>query len=116
MLFDLFVQAFSDRNLMPWLVPFFPLAGFALISLLTLLFQFLQRDFTQPLNTIAATDPRYGGHHPDYDGMQVPYQPYWFRITAIVIGIAAMALSLIFAYQLVFGALNEFGAGTFGQD
>jgi NADH-quinone oxidoreductase subunit L len=116
MLFDLFVQAFSDRNLMPWLVPFFPLAGFALISLLTLLFQFLQRDFTQPLNTIAATDPRYGGHHPDYDGMQVPYQPYWFRITAMVIGISAMALSLFFAYQLVFGALNEFGAGTFGQD
>jgi NADH-quinone oxidoreductase subunit L len=114
MLFDLFGQALSDKNLMPWLVPFFPLAGFALIALLTLLLQFLQRDFTQPLHTIPATDHRYGGHHPDYDGMHVPYQPYWFRLTAIGIGLVAMVLSLYFAWTLVFGALDEFGAGTFG--
>ncbi|MDQ7024237.1 MAG: proton-conducting transporter membrane subunit [Anaerolineae bacterium] len=115
MLFDLFGQAFSDKNLMPWLVPFWPLAGFALISLLTLLLQFLQRDFTKPLHTIPATDHNYGGHHPDYDGMDVPYQPFWFRITAIVIGMTAMTLTLFFAWSLVFGALDDFGAGTFGK-
>lgn len=109
-------EFFSNFNLMPWLVPAGPLLAFALISLITLLAQFLKVDFQAPLNTIPATDHRYGGHHPDYDGMQVPYQAFWFRITAIVIGLVGILFSLYFSWTLVFGALNEFGAGHFGAE
>lgn len=112
---DFFVQAFSDRNLMLWMVPFGPLAAFSLISLLTMFLWLVRQVTGTEGNTIPASDHHYHDHnHPDYGGMDVPYQPHWFRVTAIVIGMAGIVWALFFAWTLVFGALNEYGAGTFG--
>lgn len=112
---DFFVQAFSDRNLMPWLVPFGPLAAFALISLITMVLWLVRQVTGTQENMIPASSHHYTDHHhPDYDGMDVPYQPDWFRYTAVVIGMAGILWALFFSWTLVFGALNEFGAGTFG--
>jgi hypothetical protein len=46
--------------------------------------------------------------------MPVPYQPDWFRVTAIVIGMSGIVWALVISWTLVFGALNQYGAGTFG--
>ncbi|GAB5490864.1 MAG: NADH-quinone oxidoreductase subunit L [Phototrophicaceae bacterium] len=112
---DFFIQAFSDRNLMPWMVPFGPLAAFSLISLITMILWLVRQVTGSQGNMIPASDHHYHDHnHPDYDGMEVPYQPHWFRVTAIVIGMSGIVWSLFFAWTLVFGALNDYGAGTFG--
>ena len=112
---DFFIQAFSDRNLMPWMVPFGPLAAFSLISLITLILWLVRQVTGGQGNMIPASDHHYTDHnHLDYDGMEVPYQPHWFRVTAIVIGMSGIVWALFFAWTLVFGALNDYGAGTFG--
>lgn len=100
-----------DMNVLPWLVPLWPLLAFATISLGTLLLWL----FGARTNTIPATDERYGGHHPDYNGMDVPYQPDWFRVFAIVVGISGIVASLISAWTLVFSALSTYGPGSFGK-
>lgn len=99
-------------NVLPWLVPAGPLTAFLVISLVTLILGFVAR---YRYNTIPATDHHYGGHHPDYDGMQVPYQPGWFRVFAIVIGISGVVMALIASWNLVFQALDV-GAGVFGPE
>jgi NADH-quinone oxidoreductase subunit L len=99
-----------------WTIPLWPLLSFAFISLLTLLLWLVRQVTGAQENMIPASDPRYHDHnHPgDYGDMPVPYQPYWFRITAMVIGIVSILITLWFSWGLVFGALNTFGAGTLG--
>lgn len=112
---DFFTQAFSDRDLMLWLIPLGPLMAFSLISLITMMLWLVRQVTGAPENTIPASDHHYNDHnHPDYDGMDVPYQPDWFRVTAIVIGMAGIVWALVISMTIVFGALNDFGAGTFG--
>ena len=53
---DFFVQAFSDRNLMLWMVPFGPLAAFSLISLLTMFLWLIRQVTGSEGNTIPASD------------------------------------------------------------
>ncbi|MEL7433471.1 MAG: proton-conducting transporter membrane subunit, partial [Chloroflexota bacterium] len=114
---DFLGQAFTDRNLMLWLVPAGPLTAFALISLITMILWLVRQVTGGEGNMIAASDHHYNDHnHPDYDGMQVPYQPDWFRVTAIVIGMSGIVWALVVGWTLVFGALNEYGAGTFGLE
>lgn len=105
-----------DLNILPWLVPIAPFSAFAIISLITLLLWFVRTGVLgQEENTIPATDHHYGGHHPDYNGMRVPYQPDWFRVFAIVVGLSGIVAALLMSWTLVFSALNEFGAGHFGE-
>ncbi|MGB7341672.1 MAG: proton-conducting transporter membrane subunit [Phototrophicaceae bacterium] len=112
---EFLVQAFTDRNLMPWLIPLGPLSAFALISLITLVLWLVRQVTGSQGNMIPASDHHYHDHnHPDYDGMDVAYQPDWFRVTAVVIGMSGIVWALIISWTLVFGALNDFGAGTFG--
>lgn len=113
---EFFNQGFTDPNIMLWMVPLGPLMAFSLISLMTIILWLMRQITGTAPDTISASDHHYTDHnHPDYDGMDVPYQPDWFRVTAIVIGVTGIVWSLFFAWTLVFGALNEFGAGTFGQ-
>ncbi|MGJ3237632.1 MAG: proton-conducting transporter membrane subunit [Anaerolineae bacterium] len=112
---EFLTQAFADRNLMLWLVPLGPLTAFALISLITMLLWLVRQVTGGQENMIPASDPHYNDHnHPDYGGMPVPYQPDWFRVTAVIIGMSGVIWALIFSWTLVFGSLNQFGAGTFG--
>lgn len=104
-----------ELNVLPWLVPLGPLLAFAIISLTTLGIKAFQPNFAAPNNSIKATDHHYGGHHPDYGGMDVPYQPDWFRVFAIVVGMSGAVTALLMSLNLVFSALNEFGAGHFGE-
>jgi len=106
----------GDKSLMLWSIPLWPLLSFAAISGLTLILWLVRQITGTPENMIPASDHRYADHnHPgDYGDMPVPYQPYWFRITAMVIGVVSILITLYFAWTLVFGALDEFGAGTFG--
>ncbi|MCA9912467.1 MAG: hypothetical protein KC496_03930, partial [Anaerolineae bacterium] len=104
-----------ELNVLPWLVPLGPLLAFAIISLTTLGIKAFQPNFALPNNSIKATSHHYGGHHPDYGGMDVPYQPDWFRVFAIVVGMSGAVMALFIGWDLVFSALNEFGAGHFGE-
>jgi len=104
-----------DINIQPWLVPVGPLLAFAIISLTTLGIQLLKGHFQTPTNTIPATDHRYGGHHPDYAGMPVPYQADWFRVFAIIVGMSGVVAALFFAWDIVFTAINEVGVGHDGR-
>lgn len=110
-----FTDAFSNRNMMLWLVPLWPLLAFAFISLFTLADWVVRLVFGMKSNTIPGNSHHYHDHHhPDYGSMEVPYQAYWVRIGAIVVGMAGSVAALLTALFLVFGALNDFGAGTFG--
>jgi NADH-quinone oxidoreductase subunit L len=111
------MEFFTNADLLPWLIPLGPLTAFAVISLTTLIIWFVRGGVLgQAGNTIAATDHHYGGHHPDYNGMQVPYQPDWFRIFAIVVGMSGIIFALMTAWTALFGALNTYGAGDFGKE
>jgi NADH-quinone oxidoreductase subunit L len=116
MIVNFFREAFANNNVMLWLVPLWPLLAFAFISLFTLLAWLIRQATGQKENTIPASDHRYADHnHPgDYGDMPVPYQPDWVRVGAIVVGISASVAALITGWFLVFGALNQFGAGTLG--
>jgi len=103
-------DVFTDLNWMPWLVPLGPLLAFTAIALIALVL-----DAVRKPNTIPATDHLYGGHHPDYDGMRVPYQPDWFRILAIVIGMSGVTFALLVAWNLVFQAIG-LGPKAFGEE
>jgi NADH-quinone oxidoreductase subunit L len=110
-----FTDAFSNRDMMVWLIPLWPLLAFAFISLFTLLDWVVRQIFGMKSNTIASNSHHYHDHHhPDYGSMEVPYQSDWVRVGAIVIGMAGMTAAIITAWFLVFGALNDFGTGTLG--
>lgn len=110
-----FTEAFSNRNLMLWLVPLWPLLAFAFISLFSLLAWVVRQIFGMKQTTVPSNSEHYHDHHhPDYGSMEVPYQADWVRVGAVVVGMSGIIAALITAYFLVFGALNQFGAGTLG--
>ncbi|MAU08947.1 MAG: NADH-quinone oxidoreductase subunit L [Anaerolineaceae bacterium] len=92
----------SDPNTLPWLIPAGPLLAFFIITLLT------NRGKWTP-----ATDHAYGGHHPDYEGMDVPIVTDWSRIISITVGLSGVIAALLISLNLVGQAL-AIGAGTFG--
>jgi len=110
-----FVDAFGNKNMMLWLVPLWPLMAFAFISLFTLADWVVRQIFGLKSNTIPANSPHYhDSNHGDYGSVEVPYQSDWVRVGAVVVGMSGAIAALITAWFLVFGALNQFGAGTFG--
>ena len=83
----------NDPNLLPWLIPAGPLLAFLIIALLT-----------NRAKMTSATDHRYGGHHPDYDGMDVPIVTDASRVLSVVVGIGGVVLALITSWRTLWHA------------
>ena len=93
----------NDPNILPWLVPAGPLLAFAIIVLIT-----------NRARLLPATSPEYGGHHPDYDGMDVPVVSGAGRVASVVVGMVGVVLALLAALALV--AQVGGSEGRFGQE
>ncbi len=92
---------FSDINYLPWLIPVGPLLAFLIITLIT-----------NRSRLVPATDHHeYGGHHPDYDGMDVPVVTPQSRVLSIIVGmagaVAAWVMSLVVFFEAI--SINQFG-------
>ncbi len=97
----------SDPNILPWLVPAGPLLAFFIIVL-----------FTNRARLRPATSPEYGGHHPDYDGMDVPIVSGAGRVASVVVGMGGALLALLLALTLVAqvgGHEGRFGKEVFAS-
>ncbi len=99
-----FSALLNDPNFLPWLIPVGPLLAFVIITLLT------NRTRMTP-----ATSEAYGGHHPDYDGMDVPIVTDRSRMVSIIVGMSGAIMAWIISYRVVFDALNltDFGKKVF---
>lgn len=86
---------FSDFNFLPWLIPIGPLLAFAIITLIT-----------NRSRMVPATDHHeYGGHHPDYDGMEVPVVTPYSRVASIVVGMAGAVAAWLISMVVFFEAI-----------
>lgn len=99
-------EILADPNMLPWLIPIAPLLAFFIISLLTNKSKF-----------VAATDPEYGGHHPDYEGMGIPVVAGTSRIVSVIIGLLGAIISWVLAWAVVRQALevSHFGEHVFSD-
>lgn len=97
---------FADPNYLLWLIPIGPLLAFAIISLVT-----------NRAKMLPATDPHYGGHHPDYDGMLVPVVKDSSRVLSIIVGMSGVVAAWIMSWRVFFAALGTegFGQVVFGS-
>ena len=85
---------FNDPNALPWLIPAGPLLAFLLITLIT-----------NKSRLVPATDHHeYGGHHPDYDGMQVPVVHPYSRVISVAVGLAGVLAALIISWMTLANA------------
>ena len=83
------MEVFNDPNVLPWLIPAGPLLAFLIITLIT-----------NKAKLVPATDHHeYGGHHPDYDGMQVPVVHPYSRVISVVVGMAGVIAALIISWM-----------------
>ena len=80
----------ADMRLLPWFIPAGPLLAFFLIMLIS-----------NRSRRLPATDHEYGGHHPDYDGMDVHVVTRWSRVLSVVIGLAGVLAALFISFQVV---------------
>ena len=80
----------ADLGFIPWLIPAGPLLAFFLIMLIS-----------NRSRRLPATDHEYGGHHPDYDGMDVHVVTRWSRVLSVIIGMAGVLFALVVSMQLV---------------
>ena len=97
---------FNDPNFLPWLIPVGPLLAFFIITLAT-----------NRSKLIPATSPKYGGHHPDYDGMLVPVVTDWSRVASIVVGMSGVIAAWLISLNVVGQALatEHFGEQVFAS-
>ena len=95
---------FSDMNFLPWLIPIGPLLAWLVITLAT-----------NRSRLIPATSHDYGGHHPDYEGMDVPVVTDRSRVLSIVVGMSGVVAAVLISLVVVFNGISE-GAGVFGKD
>ena len=79
---------FNDPNLLPWLIPAGPLLAFFVITLIS----------NKSKLVSAADHHEYGGHHPDYEGMQVPVVNRASRVISVFIGLAGVVWALIISW------------------
>ncbi|MFZ4814066.1 MAG: NADH-quinone oxidoreductase subunit L, partial [Phototrophicaceae bacterium] len=100
------IPNFNDPNFLLWLIPLGPLAAFFIISLAT-----------NRARMLPATDPHYGGHHPDYDGMPVPVVRDSSRVLSIFVGMSGIVFAWILSWRVFFAAqgLPDFGEVVFGS-
>ena len=84
----------NDPNALPWLIPAGPLLAFLIITLLT-----------NKSKLVPATDHHeYGGHHPDYDGMEVPVVARYSRIISVCVGMAGVLAALVISWVTLYNA------------
>ena len=81
---------FNDVNLLPWLIPVGPLLAFLVITLVT-----------NRSKRVPATSHEYAGHHPDYDGMEVPVVSNFGRVASIIVGMSGVVAALLIALNVV---------------
>jgi len=94
----------NDPNTLGWLIPLGPLLAFFIITLIT-----------NRARWLPATDPHYGSHHPDYDGMTVPIVTDWSRVASITVGMSGVVMALLISLNLV-GQGLALGEGVFGKE
>jgi NADH-quinone oxidoreductase subunit L len=100
------INAFiSDPNLLPWLIPVGPLLAFVIITLLT-----------NRSRWIPATSPAYGGHHPDYGGMNVPVVTDQSRVISIIVGMSGIVMAWLISLNVVGHAFNINNEGHLGEE
>ena len=80
----------ADYRFLPWLIPAGPLLAFFLIMLVS-----------NRSRRLPATDHEYGGHHPDYEGMDVHVATRRSRILSVLIGMAGVLAALVISLQVV---------------
>jgi NADH-quinone oxidoreductase subunit L len=97
---------FSDPNFLLWLIPVGPLLAFVIISLVT-----------NRAKLLPATDHHYGGHHPDYDGMEVPVVRDSSRVLSIIVGLSGVFAAWIMAWRVFFyvQGMDNFGEEIIGS-
>ncbi len=93
----------ADMRLLPWFIPAGPLLAFFLIMLIS-----------NRARMLPATDHEYGGHHPDYDGMDVHVVTRWSRVLSVIIGLAGVLAALFISLQVA-GAGWSYGH-HFGEE
>jgi NADH:ubiquinone oxidoreductase subunit 5 (subunit L)/multisubunit Na+/H+ antiporter MnhA subunit len=93
----------TDPNILPWLIPVGPLLAFLIIVLIT-----------NRSHRVPATSHEYGGHHPDYDGMDVPVVTDFGRVASIIIGMSGIVAAWLISLNVVGQALGV-GTGEFGK-
>ena len=100
------INAFiSDPNLLPWLIPVGPLLAFVIITLLT-----------NRSRWIPATSPAYGGHHPDYGGMNVPVVTDRSRVISIIVGMSGIVMAWLISLNVVGHAFYINNSGHLGEE
>ena len=93
---------FADLDFLPWLIPVGPLLAFVIITLAT-----------NRSRLVPATDSHeYGGHHPDYDGMEVPVVSPQSRVLSIIVGMSGTVMAWLISWRVVF---ESFGVDHFGE-
>jgi NADH-quinone oxidoreductase subunit L len=97
---------FNDPNFLPWLIPAGPLLAFLIITLIT-----------NRSKLVPATSHEYGGHHPDYGGMNVPVVNNFGRVASIIVGMSGAVMALLIAFNVVSQGLatSHFGEHVFEQ-
>ena len=93
---------FSDPNFLLWLIPVGPLLAFVIISVVT-----------NRAKLIPAPDHHSGGHHPDYDGMEVPVVRDSSRVLSIIVGLSGVFAAWIMAWRVFF---HVQGMDNFGEE
>ncbi len=97
---------FTDPNYLLWLIPVGPLLAFVIISVIT-----------NRARMLPATDHHYGGHHPDYDGMEVPVVRDSSRVLSIIVGMSGVVAAWIMSWRVFFyvQGMPDFGAEVIGS-
>ncbi len=94
---------FSDLDFLPWLIPVGPLLAFVLITLTT-----------NRSRLVPATDSHeYGGHHPDYDGLEVHVVSPRSRVASIIVGMSGAVMAWLISWRVAF---ESFDLSHFGED
>ena len=93
---------FFKPDLLPWLIPVGPLVAFLIITLAT-----------NRSKMVPATDHHeYGGHHPDYDGMEVPVVTTRSRIFSVTVGVLGILWALVISWITIGNAFNVHHLGV----
>ena len=69
---------------------------------------------TNRARMLPATDHEYGGHHPDYDGMEVHVVTGWSRVLSVVVGMAGVLAALVISLHVA--AMGWSYGHHFGQE
>ncbi len=87
---------FLTPDFLPWLIPVGPLLAFLIITLAT-----------NKSKMVPADDHHeYGGHHPDYDGMEVPVVTGRSRVFSITVGLSGIISALLISWRTIWEAFQ----------